>query len=55
MPDVIDTLESPTPEVSRLDIIKAVVYGGLLQSITSLCVVVSAAGGDASTCEFSHF
>ncbi|XP_021725751.1 membrane protein of ER body-like protein [Chenopodium quinoa] len=51
MPDVIEhnSLEAPTPEVSRLDIIKAVVYGGLVQSITSLCVVVSAAGGDAST------
>ncbi|XP_021762436.1 membrane protein of ER body-like protein isoform X1 [Chenopodium quinoa] len=56
MPDVIEhnSLEAPSPEVSRLDIIKAVVYGGLVQSITILSVVVSAAGGDASTCEFSH-
>ncbi|XP_019104018.2 membrane protein of ER body-like protein [Beta vulgaris subsp. vulgaris] len=37
------------PEECRLDVIKSVVYGGLLEFITSLSVVVCAAGGDAST------
>lgn len=32
-----------------IDIIKAIVYGGLLESITSLSVIASAAGGDATT------
>lgn len=41
------------PEECRLDVIKSIVYGGLLEFITSLSVVVCAAGGDASTCEFS--
>ncbi|KAK3042017.1 hypothetical protein RJ639_001719 [Escallonia herrerae] len=35
--------------VRRLDIIKSIVYGGLIESIASLCVVSSAAGGDAAT------
>ncbi|KAK3042800.1 hypothetical protein RJ639_001073 [Escallonia herrerae] len=35
--------------VRRLDIIKSIVYGGLVESIASLCVVSSAAGGDAAT------
>ncbi|KAK9724102.1 hypothetical protein RND81_05G048400 [Saponaria officinalis] len=35
--------------VSGLDIVKAIVYGGLLESITSLSVITSAAGGDATT------
>ncbi|KAI8565188.1 hypothetical protein RHMOL_Rhmol03G0241200 [Rhododendron molle] len=33
----------------RVEIIKSIVYGGLLESITSLGIVSSAAGGDAST------
>ncbi|XP_059667358.1 membrane protein of ER body-like protein isoform X2 [Cornus florida] len=36
-------------EVYGLDIIKSIVYGGLIESITSLGVVSSAAGADAST------
>ncbi|GMH28174.1 hypothetical protein Nepgr_030017 [Nepenthes gracilis] len=35
--------------VPLLDILKAIVYGGLLESITSLSVVTSAVGADAST------
>ncbi|KMT16755.1 hypothetical protein BVRB_3g050370 [Beta vulgaris subsp. vulgaris] len=42
-------LELPRPGVSGLDIIKAIVYGGLLECITSLSVITSAAGGDANT------
>ncbi|KMS94791.1 hypothetical protein BVRB_015260 isoform A [Beta vulgaris subsp. vulgaris] len=42
-------LELPRPGVSGLDIIKAIVYGGLLECITSLSVITSAAGGDATT------
>lgn len=34
------------------DILKSIVYGGLIESITSLGVVSSAAGSDASTCKF---
>ncbi|KAH9606716.1 hypothetical protein KSS87_003780 [Heliosperma pusillum] len=36
-------------EDSRVEVIKAVVYGGLLESIASLSIIVSAAGGDATT------
>ncbi|KAL2921563.1 Membrane protein of ER body-like protein [Bienertia sinuspersici] len=39
----------PRPGVSGLDIIKAIVYGGLVECITSLSVISSAAGGDATT------
>ncbi|XP_021858836.1 uncharacterized protein [Spinacia oleracea] len=41
--------EPPRPGVSGLDIIKAIVYGGLVECITSLTVISSAAGGDATT------
>ncbi|KAH9611312.1 hypothetical protein KSS87_023674 [Heliosperma pusillum] len=41
--------ELSRPGVSGLDIVKAIVYGGLLESITSLSVITSAAGGDATT------
>lgn len=33
------------------DILKSIVYGGLMESITSLGVVSSAAGGGATTCK----
>lgn len=38
-----------------VEIIKSIVYGGLLESITSLGIVSSAAGGDASTCKSFRF
>jgi len=44
-----------TGERAGVDIIKAIVYGGLLECITSLSVITSAAGGDATTCEFPTF
>lgn len=34
---------------SKIEVIKSIVYGGLAESITSLSVVSSAAGGDATT------
>ncbi|XP_021725742.1 membrane protein of ER body-like protein [Chenopodium quinoa] len=48
-PLVIRQPEHPRPGFSGIDIIKAIVYGGLLECITSLSVVSSAAGGDATT------
>lgn len=45
-------LEDPRTGVAGVDIIKAIVYGGLVECITSLSVITSAAGGDATTCEF---
>ncbi|KAK9145962.1 hypothetical protein Sjap_005865 [Stephania japonica] len=38
-----------TRRIHNLEIVKCIVYGGLIESITSLGVVSSAAGGDAST------
>ncbi|KAK9122458.1 hypothetical protein Syun_020075 [Stephania yunnanensis] len=38
-----------TRRIHNLEIVKSIVYGGLIESITSLGVVSSAAGGDAST------
>ncbi|KAL9225095.1 hypothetical protein vseg_001058 [Gypsophila vaccaria] len=54
LPDIQESLlvhqrESPRQEDSRVDIVKAIVYGGLLESIASLSIIVSAAGGDATT------
>ena len=43
--------EPPIPGIG-VDILKAIVYGGLLECIISLSVITSAAGGDATTCEF---
>lgn len=34
-----------------LDIVKCIVYGGLMEVIASLSVVFSAAGADAATCK----
>lgn len=42
-------------EVQEWDILKAIVYGGLMESITSVGVVSSAAGADAKTCKSSVF
>jgi len=40
-----------------LEILKSVVYGGLIESLTSLSVVTSAASADATTCRafYLHF
>ncbi|XP_057535052.1 membrane protein of ER body-like protein isoform X11 [Amaranthus tricolor] len=40
--------EPPIPGIG-VDILKAIVYGGLLECIISLSVITSAAGGDATT------
>lgn len=42
-------------EVRDWEIMKSIVYGGLIESITSLGVVSSAAGAGADTCKFSLF
>ncbi|KAK9732507.1 hypothetical protein RND81_04G004500 [Saponaria officinalis] len=49
MPDNREPLLGHQREGSGVEVIKAIVYGGLLESIASLSVVVSAAGGDATT------
>eukprot|EP00261_Vitis_vinifera_P017140 XP_010646674.1 PREDICTED: membrane protein of ER body-like protein isoform X2 [Vitis vinifera] len=50
---VIPVLEAPTisgPDHSKKwEILKSIVYGGLIESITSLSIVTSAAGADATT------
>ena len=38
--------------IQGLEIIKSIVYGGLVESISSLGVVSSAAGSNAATCKF---
>ncbi|GAB4826047.1 hypothetical protein Ancab_008917 [Ancistrocladus abbreviatus] len=43
----VDPIEPDRPP--GLDILKAIVYGGLIESITSLSVVTSAVGADATT------
>ena len=37
------------------EILKSIVYGGLIESITSLGVVSSAAGAGAGTCKYQFF
>lgn len=37
----------------EIEVVKSIVYGGLAESITSLSVVSSAAGGGAATCKYS--
>ena len=53
---VIPVPEAPTisgPENSKKwEILKSIVYGGLIESITSLSIVTSAAGADATTCKW---
>lgn len=44
---------SEVPEAHDFGILKSIVYGGLAESIASLGVVSSAAGGGAATCKFS--
>lgn len=43
-----------TEGIEGLEIIKSIVYGGLVESITSLGVVSSAAGSDSPTCKFLY-
>lgn len=40
-------------EEFEIEVIKSVIYGGLAESITSLGIVTSAAGGGAATCKHS--
>ena len=42
-------------ESRQLEILKSIVYGGLIESITSLGVVSSAAGAGAGTCKYQIF
>lgn len=42
-------------ESLQWEIIKSIVYGGLIESITSLSVVSSAAGAGASNCKYHFF
>ena len=43
---------APTPQQrDDWDILKAIVYGGLVESITSLSVVAAAASSGAKTCQ----
>jgi hypothetical protein len=58
-PDIADSTEGTTDSelkgAKKLEIVKSIVYGGLIESITSLSVVTSAAGAEATTCKFqSH-
>ncbi|KAF8114537.1 hypothetical protein N665_0036s0065 [Sinapis alba] len=47
-PEIPKSVE-PRKDGNKLDILKSIVYGGLTQSITSLCTVTSAAASGAST------
>lgn len=44
---------TPEPRYSKKwEILKSIVYGGLVESITSLSIVTSASGADAATCKW---
>ena len=45
------TLFSEQDSPKSWEIVKSMVYGGLVESITSLGIVTSAASGDATTCK----
>lgn len=49
------TQVTETGQARELEIVKSLVYGGLIESITSLGIVSSAAGGGASTRKFQTF
>lgn len=51
---ILDTPARPVPPAQRdeWDILKAIVYGGLVESITSLSVVSAAAASGAKTRKF---
>lgn len=44
--------DADSGEAYEFEIIKSIVYGGLVESITSLGVVSSAAGGGTATCKY---
>ncbi|KAK1262747.1 hypothetical protein QJS04_geneDACA011574 [Acorus gramineus] len=46
---IVDNRLLDTARIREWDVLKSIVYGGLIESITSIGVVSSAAGGDAST------
>lgn len=46
---------SVAASTKTLEILKSVVYGGLIESLTSLSVVTSAASADATTCRIFYF
>lgn len=48
LPEIQNSVE-PRKGGKKLEILKSTVYGGLTQSITSLCTVTSAAASGAST------
>lgn len=48
----IDVQEVSASTRREWDILKSIVHGGLIESITSLSVVSSAAGAGSSTCEY---
>lgn len=62
-----DTVHPPKPQTltsprnlqqhgaTELEILKSIVYGGLIESITSLSVVTSAASAATATCKCSDF
>lgn len=43
----------PVVEGRKVEILKSIVYGGLIEAITSLGVISSAAGSGASTCKYT--
>lgn len=47
-PEIPNSVE-PRKDGNKLEILKSIVYGGLTESITSLCTVTSAAATGAST------
>lgn len=52
-PDDVQPTPVPAPaQRDEWDILKAIVYGGLVESITSLSVVSAAAASGAKTCKF---
>lgn len=48
---VADSERTEASKEFEIEVIKSIVYGGLAESITSLSVVSSAAGGGAATCK----
>ena len=49
-----EQIDAEVAEAYEWDILKSIVYGGLIESITSLGVVLSAAGADAASCKCSE-
>lgn len=53
-PMIVDLLIRLCGRLKTVEILKCIVYGGLIESITSLSIVASGAATDASTCKFLH-